>query len=185
MLLARFIRRKHCLLKKEQRHNNKMRSSRPQIPRTAKKMPLEQMKESLEDLGINTLKVERSVMAVDNRKQDGLYKRRGRSRQRDLSRNPLQTNKNESGLDFQEMSRIQRSRSRSQSRPRSKSRRAKSRTRAPSKGISSSSASYTAQVLKRKAIKSLNKQGKKHESDRHIPTKKPLHLFKGKKRTGR
>merc|ERR1712130_955353 len=186
-LLARFIRRKHYLMRKETAHQTKMRSSRPQIPRTDKKMPLKQMRDSLEDLGINIQKVSASVKEEESKKDESLYHRRGRSRARDLSLKPtnqsLQTNKNEAGLDFQELSRMQRrSKSRSKSMPRSRS---KSKSRPPSKGISSSSASHTAQVLKRKAIMSLNKRGKVHESDRHIYNPKPLHLFKGKKRTGR
>merc|ERR1712176_759383 len=136
------------------------------------------MRDSLEDLGINTQKVSRSVKDEKSKKEESLFQRRGRSRTRDLSKQTthqtLQTNKNESGLDFQELSRIQRrSRSRSKSMPRSRSK-SRSKSRPPSKGISSRSASATAQVLKRKAIKSLNRQGKVHESDRHIYNPKPL-----------
>ena len=190
LLLARFIRRTHTLMRKESAPQTKMRNSRPQIPRTNKKTPLKQMRESLEDLGINTQKVSKSVKEEESKQEESLYHRRGRSRKRDLSLQPshqaVQTNKNESGLDFQELSRMQRrSRSRSKSVPRSRSKsRSKSR-RPPSKGITSTSASQTAQVLKIKAIKSLQRRGKVHESDRHIYNPKPLHLFKGKKRTGR
>merc|ERR1712129_140544 len=186
-LLARFIRRKHFLIKTKSAEDSRTRNTRPQMPRTVTKLPLTHLKDKLEDLGIHTQKYHKSVMDEDKQQEDSLYRRRGRSRARDLSKAPIhqtvQSNKNESGLDFQELSRMQRrskSRGRSVSRSRSKSARAKSHP--PSKGMSSTSASATAHSLKMKAIKSIQRKGKIHESDRHIYNLKPLHLFKGKKR---
>ena len=146
------------------------------------------MKFSFDDLGINTRKVVKRVTADMNKKDESLFRRRGRSRFREITATTFQTNENKSGLDFQEIARLQsRSRgpSRNTSRTRSKSRnRSKSRThsKGPSKGISSIRASQTAQKLKRKAIAALNRKGRTHESDRRIYNNKPLHLFKGKNR---
>lgn len=169
-LLSKFILRKHDLIKKESSHKRKIRDSRPQIPRSSKKTNLSQLKYSLDDLGINTKKVVNTLKNQENKSKESLFHRRGRSRIRNKSDLNLDSNDNKSGLDFQEISRVQ-------NRSKSKSRQ---RTKTPSKGISSMKASETAQTLKKRAIFALNKKGRTHESDRRIYTQKPLHLFKGK-----
>eukprot|EP00485_Elphidium_margaritaceum_P002384 CAMPEP_0202688524 /NCGR_PEP_ID=MMETSP1385-20130828/4025_1 /ASSEMBLY_ACC=CAM_ASM_000861 /TAXON_ID=933848 /ORGANISM="Elphidium margaritaceum" /LENGTH=683 /DNA_ID=CAMNT_0049343517 /DNA_START=32 /DNA_END=2083 /DNA_ORIENTATION=+ len=185
-LLASYIWRKHVLMRRESAHQRKMRDSRPQIGRTDQKIAMSKMTESLDDLGIDCRKVTRSVQSVDSKQKDAMFHRRGRSRTRAIDgslANTMKSNANKSGLDFQEIARLQ-SRSRGPSnvdadRSRSKSR-ARSRSAAPSKGITSLKASETARKLKIKAISALNRKGKCHESDRRITNPKPTHLFKGK-----
>mmetsp|Transcript_71202 Transcript_71202/g.113184 ORF Transcript_71202/g.113184 Transcript_71202/m.113184 type:complete len:687 (+) Transcript_71202:84-2144(+) len=188
-LLASYIWRKHILMKKESAHNKKLRHSRPQIARNDKKLSLSELRYSLDDLGINTQRVSKTVKSAAEREEEALFHRRGRSRMREIDPTTLKRNENKSGLDFQEIARLQ-SRSRGASkaererdRARSKSRASsRSKSRPPAKGISSTMASETAFQLKRKAIAALNRQGKVHESDRRITSNKPLHLFKGKHR---
>eukprot|EP01084_Bolivina_argentea_P006104 11552_1 len=191
-LLNLYILRKHNLMRKESSHNRKIRNSRPQIPRNDKKIPISQLKYSFDDLGINTHKISKTIKINNNKKNESLYNRRGRSKIRQtqiiINNNDNNNNNNLSGLDFQQISRMQ-SRSKSITKPNKllskQEYRKRSRSKSkgpPSKGISSITASQTAQKLKRKAIMALNKQGKTHESDRKIYNTKPLHLFKGKNR---
>merc|ERR1711933_271683 len=92
------------------------------------------MKNSLDDLGINIRKVSKTVKTEDDKKKESLFNRRGRPRFRTIDSNTLKTNNNESGLDFQEISRLQ-------SRSKSKSRRTRTPSKIVSKGISSTKAS--------------------------------------------
>eukprot|EP01084_Bolivina_argentea_P013925 26067_1 len=166
-LLNDYILRKHHLMRSESALNRKTRDSRPQIPRTDKKIPIHSLKTSLADLGINTHKVSKTVRDERNERNE----KRGRSKTR-------------SDREADDILNIARAQSRSKSR---KATRMKGRSRSkssgpPSKGISSITASQTAQKLKQKAMIALNKQGRVHESDRRNYTAKPLHLFKGKSR---
>eukprot|EP00483_Globobulimina_turgida_P003758 UN03764 len=166
-------------MKKESSHNTKMRDSRPQIPRTKKQISINLLKHSFDDLGIKTHKISKTLKQEEDKKNESMYHRRGRSRFRTQTQPQIK----QSGLDFQEIARRQsRSRSAAETRSKSRSKSRGARVRAPSKGISSMSASETAQKLKRQAIFALNRQGKVHESDRRIFNPKPLHLFKGKGR---
>eukprot|EP01084_Bolivina_argentea_P065029 118547_1 len=191
-LLVKYIERKHILKRKESSQNRKVRDSRPQIGRPSKKISVNKLRESLDDLGIKTVKINKTIKNEENKKNESLFNRRGRSRMRSLNKMDYNYNDIDNdndnikkcGLDLQEIARRQsrsrnRSRNRSETGSRSRSR-SRSRPRPPSKGISSMNASQTAQKLKKEAIYALNKKGRVHESDRHIWTKKPLHLFKVK-----
>merc|ERR1711933_691781 len=69
-LLSSYILRKHHLMRAESSHNRKIRDSRPQIPRTDKKISINSMKNSLDDLGINIRKVSKTVKTeVDKKKR--------------------------------------------------------------------------------------------------------------------
>merc|ERR1712013_90072 len=191
-LLARFIKRKIILRVKDSHWGRARRDRRVQMPRMHQKIPLSELKADLGDLGIGLHKVSQSIKEQQEAKEK-LTQRRGRSR---LRKTALQKiggqpvvavpitvgNKNRS---FTEIQAIARAQSRSKSRTSRAAVRANSRSRsrarrAPSKGITSISASSTALTLKNKALKSLNRDGKCHPSDRHIYNPKPLHLFKGK-----
>jgi len=184
-LLHKYITRKMYMARKEGAAKKKHRNAQAQLTRAQKKMPLSELKEKLGDLGINTKKVAKSVHVDDAKRKERISRSRGRSRTRERQRPATSALSVKSGEDIQTIARTQsRSRSRGEKldpayRSRSRSR---SRVRAlmPSKGISSVKASKKADMLMRAALKHVHRSGAVCESDRHIATKKPVHLFKGK-----
>jgi len=191
-LLHRYISRKVYFAKKESSEKAKLRNHKPIMGRQQKKTPLSQLKEKLGDLGIDTEKVEKSVVGEDRKRNEALdRRRRGRSRTRTTPSERVSTSSTRpsdnvhSGKDIQDIARRQsRSRSRAEKAdPNYRSRsRSRSRVKGPSKGISSLRASKKADDLMKAALRSLNRQGKMNASDKHIYTQRPVHLFKGKQK---
>jgi len=182
-LLFRYIRRKRLLSKQLQSHKNAVRSNRSSLARADKTHSLNELQDKLQDLGIDTARVSRTIKE-EQTKRESTHRGRSHSRSRRDKNDPDEAaiiNDPKSSLDIQEIARSQ-SRGRSHGRSHSQARsdtRSRSRSRAPSKGISSLSASKMAHNLKLTAIKNIQSEGRKHESDRYIPNAKPKHLFSG------
>ena len=176
-LLHRYIERKMYFARVEGQKKRKLRNARPEMGRSQKKIPLSQLKESMQELGIDTDKVEDTVVDEATKRNMSIdRRRRGRSRTRESATSALKV---ATGRDLQAIARTQsRSRSRAEKADPNYRARSKSRARTPSKGISTMRASAKADDMMKRAMRSMNRKGMIHESDRRIDTKKPvLYLF--------
>lgn len=165
------IRKKKRLLVQQHRIKKSTAESRPTVPRKfdkERKYTSERMGRQLSDLGLDP------TLAV-NRARSRSLSRRGRKRER--------TSDGGEGMDIDtdrsdKKQKIRdRSRSRSQSRPPSEV--------VPGEGFKDSAQKVKAMKLGKKSMKKRNKEARKGEADRVIPTLKPKHLFSGKRSIGK
>lgn len=165
------IRKKKRLLVQQHRIKKSTAESRPTVPRKfdkERKYTSERMGRQLSDLGLDP------TLAV-NRARSRSLSRRGRKRER--------TSDGREGMDIDtdrsdKKQKIRdRSRSRSQSRPPSEV--------VPGEGFKDSAQKVKAMKLGKKSMKKRNKEARKGEADRVIPTLKPKHLFSGKRSIGK
>lgn len=165
------IRKKKRLLVQQHRIKKSTAESRPTVPRKfdkERKYTSERMGRQLSDLGLDP------TLAV-NRARSRSLSRRGRKRER--------ASIGGEGMDIDtdrsdKKQRIRdRSRSRSQSRPPGEV--------VPGEGFKDSAQKVKAMKLGKKSMKKRNKEARKGEADRVIPTLKPKHLFSGKRSIGK
>lgn len=148
------IREKRMLITMESREKKK--NEKPRLPRSAKKMNVTDMEESLGAMGVE----------FDSDDEETHY-----GRQRSKSTAKGEKRKREASA-----SRT-RSQSRSQSRP-------KSVTRDKS-GVRDETMAKKVKTIARKAQKPFNMDARKGEADRRFLDKKPRHLFSGKRKMGK
>lgn len=165
------IRKKKRLLVQQHRIKKSTAESRPTVPRKfdkERKYTSERMGRQLSDLGLDP------TLAV-NRARSRSLSRRGRKRERTIDGGEgmdIDTDRSDKKQKIRD-----RSRSRSQSRPPSEV--------VPGEGFKDSAQKVKAMKLGKKSMKKRNKEARKGEADRVIPTLKPKHLFSGKRSIGK
>lgn len=193
-MLAKYIQRKHILIRSASARKRKVNDTRAIIARPNRKMNIKDLEQDLGDLGIKTQKVRRSLKQEwQQRERHRTFIPGGKRSKTEKAFN--KGNEPQSGIDLQRMSMRSRSIHRSGSRPFSRSAlRSQSRDRrkniqfAKVKGsMNSLNACQSALLLKKQAMKNLNRRGIIHPSDKYVDKicKKPIHLFKGKGNKGR
>ncbi|KAF7805401.1 nucleolar GTP-binding protein 1-like [Senna tora] len=170
------IRKKKSLLIQEHRMKKSTAESRPIVPRKFdkdKKFTSERMGRQLSSLGLDP------SLAID-RARSRSVSRRGRKRERSPERG-ADGGADVMDIDVDSSSKKQRirsiSRSRSVSRPPSEV--------VPGEGFKDSAQKIKAIKLAKKSVKKRNKDARRGEADRVIPTLKPKHLFSGKRSIGK
>ncbi|KAI5356268.1 PREDICTED: nucleolar GTP-binding [Prunus dulcis] len=170
------IRKKKSLLIHEHRMKKSTAESRPTVPRKFdkdRKFTSKRMGRQLSDLGLDPR------MAI-NRARSRSVPRRGRKRERSVDRgDPGFGDAMDMDVDTpnKKLRMISRSRSRSRSRPPSEV--------VPGEGFKDSSQKSQALRKVKKSVKKRNKDARRGEADRVIPTLKPKHLFSGKRSIGK
>ncbi|KAJ9139683.1 hypothetical protein P3X46_030393 [Hevea brasiliensis] len=170
------IRKKKSLLIQEHRMKKSTAESRSIVPRKFdkdRKFTTERMGRQLSALGLDP------SLAI-NRARSRSLSRRGRKRERSLDRGD-----NDAGdaMDMDVDQQNKKLRMRSRSRSRSKSR--PPSEVAPGEGFKDSAQKVKALKLAKKSVKKRNKDARRGEADRVIPTLKPKHLFSGKRSIGK
>ncbi|XP_028779986.1 nucleolar GTP-binding protein 1 [Neltuma alba] len=169
------IRKKKSLLIQEHRKKKSTAESRPIVPRKHdkdRKFTTERMGRQLSSLGLDP------SLAID-RARSRSVSRRGRKRER----SPEGRGADVMDIDVDSSSKKQRTRSRSRSRSRSVSR--PPTEFVPGEGLKDSAQKIKAVKLAKKSVKKRNKDARRGEADRVIPTLKPKHLFSGKRSIGK
>ncbi|KAF8406489.1 hypothetical protein HHK36_008578 [Tetracentron sinense] len=164
------IRKKKSLLIQQHRIKKSTAESRPTVPRKFdkdKKFTSERMGRQLSALGLDP------TMAV-NRVHSRSVSKRGRKRERSLAREGENSG---DVMDVDQPSKKLRLRSRSTSRPPGEV--------VPGEGFRDSAQKVKALKLSRTSVKMRNKDARRGEADRVIPTLKPKHLFSGKRGIGK
>ncbi|KAK6922140.1 NOG, C-terminal [Dillenia turbinata] len=169
------IRRKKSLLIQQHRIKKSTAESRPTVPRKFdkdKKFTTERMGRQLSALGLDP------SLAIDRARGRSLS-RKGRKRERSLARAGSDAD-DAMDMDVDQPSSKKlrmRSRSRSRSRPPGEV--------VPGQGFKDSAQKVKAIKLVRKSQKVRNKDARRGDADRTIPTLKPKHLFSGKRSLGK
>ncbi|KAK6931108.1 NOG1, N-terminal helical domain [Dillenia turbinata] len=171
------IRRKKSFLIQQHRIKKSTAESRPTVPRKFdkdKKFTTERMGRQLSALGLDP------SLAIERARGRSLS-RKGRKRERSLARG------GSDGDDAMDMDVDQPSSKKLRMRSRSRSR---SRSRppgevVPGQGFKDSAQKVKAIKLVRKSQKVRNKDARRGDADRTIPTLKPKHLFSGKRSLGK
>ncbi|CAL5419008.1 unnamed protein product [Camellia sinensis] len=167
------IRKKKSLLIQQHRIKKSTAESRPTVPRKFdkdKKFTSMRMGRQLSSLGLDP------TLAINRARSQS----RGRKRERSLDRG-----NNDGGdamdLDAEQPNKklrtLSRSRSRSRSRPPGEL--------VPGEGFKDSAQKVKALKMAKKSVKKRNKDARRGEADRVIPTLKPKHLFSGKRPIGK
>ncbi|CAL8998109.1 unnamed protein product [Prunus brigantina] len=170
------IRKKKSLLIQQHRMKKSTAESRPTVPRKFdkdRKFTSKRMGRQLSDLGLDPR------MAI-NRARSRSVPRRGRKRERSVDRgDPGFGDAMDMDVDTpnKKLRMISRSRSRSRSRPPTEV--------VPGEGFKDSSQKSQALRKAKKSVKKRNKDARRGEADRVIPTLKPKHLFSGKRSIGK
>ena len=171
------IRKKKSLLIQQHRIKKSTAESRPTVPRKFDKnreFTTERMGRQLSDMGLNP------SLAINRARS----RSRGRKRERSLDRGD-----NDGGeamdMDVDRPNKMLRARSRSLSMSRSRSRSRPPSEVVPGEGFKDSAQKVKAHKLAKKSVKKRNKDARRGEADRVIPTLKPKHLFSGKRSIGK
>lgn len=162
------IRKKKALLIQEHRMKKRTAESRPIVPRKFDK-----------DRKFTTTRMGRqlSSMGVDPSAAIARSKSRGRKRERSLSR--VSADGDDMEIDGQQSNKKLRLRSRSRSKSRAPE------EVIPGEGFKDSEQKKKAIKKAKDATKKRNKEARRGEADRVIPTLKPKHLFSGKRTLGK
>ncbi|PON89181.1 Nucleolar GTP-binding protein [Trema orientale] len=171
------IRRKKSLLIQQHRIKKSTAESRPTVPRKFDKdreFTSERMGRQLSSLGLDP------TMAI-NRARSRSLSRKGRKRERSLDRGD--TDGDTMDMDTDTPNKKLRTRSRSLSMSRSRSR--PPTEASPGEGFKDSAQKSKAIKIAKKSVKIRNKNARRGEADRVIPTLKPKHLYSGKRSTGK
>ncbi|XP_057774667.1 nucleolar GTP-binding protein 1-like [Salvia miltiorrhiza] len=164
------IRKKKSLLIQQHRIKKSTAESRPTVPRKFdkdKQFTSERMGRQLSSLGLDP------SMAINRARS----KSRGRKRERSSDR------VDSMDVDGDQQNKKMRLKSRSMSRSRSKSR--PPGEVVPGEGFKDSAQKKKAIKIAKSSSKNRNKEARRGEADRVIPTLKPKHLFSGKRSTGK
>ncbi|XP_073302803.1 nucleolar GTP-binding protein 1-like [Primulina huaijiensis] len=168
------IRKKKSLLIQQHRIKKSTAESRPVVPRKFdkdKQFTTERMGRQLSSLGLDP------TMAINRARS----KSRGRKRERSLDRdgNDRAVSMDVDGDQPNKKMRLSRSlsRSRSKSQPPGEV--------VPGEGFKDTAQKQKAIKMAKRSVKKRNKDARKGEADRVIPTLKPKHLFSGKRSTGK
>ncbi|XP_042478580.1 nucleolar GTP-binding protein 1-like [Macadamia integrifolia] len=169
------IRKKKSLLIQQHRIKKSTAESRPTVPRKfdkERKFTSERMGRQLSALGLDPT-------AAINQARSRSVSRRGRKRERSLAREDGGTDAMDMDIDQsnKKLRMMSRPRSRSTSRPPSEV--------VPGEGFSDSKQKVKALKLAKKSVKRRNKDARRGEADRVIPTLMPKHLFSGKRSNGK
>ncbi|XP_044506533.1 nucleolar GTP-binding protein 1-like [Mangifera indica] len=167
------IRRKKSLLIQQHRIKKSTAESRPTVPRKfdkERKYTTQRMGRQLSSLGLDP------SLAMNRARS----KSRGRKRERSPDRGNIN---NGDAMDMDVDQPNKKLRLRSMSRSRSKSR--PPGEVAPGEGFKDSAQKVKAIKLGKKSVKKRNKDARRGEADRVIPTLKPKHLFSGKRSIGK
>lgn len=166
------IRKKKSLLIQQHRVKKSTAESRPIVPRKFdkdKQFTSERMGRQLSSLGLDPSK------AINRARS----KSRGRKRERSIGNEGADSME----VDGDQQNKKMRLRSRSMSRSRSKSR--PPGEVVPGEGFKDSAQKLKAIKISKSSSKNRNKEARKGEADRVIPTLRPKHLFSGKISTGK
>ncbi|OMO81679.1 hypothetical protein CCACVL1_12305 [Corchorus capsularis] len=171
------IRKKKSLLIQQHRIKKSTAESRPTVPRKFDKdreFTTKRMGRQLSRMGLDP------SLAIGRARS----KSRGRKRERSLDRGD-----NDGGeamdMDVDRPKKMLRARSRSQSMARSRSTSRPPSEVVPGEGFKDSAQKVKAYKLAKKSVKKRNKDARRGEADRVIPTLKPKHLYSGKRSTGK
>ncbi|XXG63455.1 hypothetical protein AAC387_Pa05g1646 [Persea americana] len=167
------IRKKKSLLIQEHRIKKSTAESRPTVPRKFdkdKKFTSERMGRQLSALGLDP-------MSAINRARSRSVSRRGRKRERSVASGGDNGDIMDMDVDQPNKRMRSRSRSRSQSRPPGEI--------VAGEGFKDSAQKTKALKLAKKSMMVRNKDARRGEADRVIPTLKPKHLFSGKRPIGK
>ncbi|KAK4260578.1 hypothetical protein QN277_003674 [Acacia crassicarpa] len=167
------IRKKKSLLIQEHRKKKSTAESRPIVPRKYdkdRKFTTERMGRQLSSLGLDP------SLAID-RARSRSVSRRGRKRERSPEDRGADLMDIDGGSSSKKLRTRSRSRSRSVSRPPTEF--------VPGEGLKDSAQKIKAVKLAKKSVKKRNKDARRGEADRVIPTLKPKHLFSGKRSIGK
>lgn len=167
------IRKKKSLLIQEHRIKKSTAESRPTVPRKfdkERKFTSQRMGRQLSALGLDPT-------SAINRARSRSISMRGRKRERSVARG----DDNGDAMDVDGNQPNKKSRARSRSR---------SQSRPPGEivvgeGFKDSAQKIKAMKIARKSVKARNKDARKGEADRVIPTLKPKHLYSGKRSNGK
>ncbi|KAF0903821.1 hypothetical protein E2562_029925 [Oryza meyeriana var. granulata] len=165
------IRKKKALLIQEHRMKKRTAESRPIVPRKFdkdRKFTTDRMGRQLSSMGFDP------SAAVDRARS----RSRGRKRERSLSR--AGSDVDDMDIDGQQSKKL---RVRSRSRSRSKSRAPEEVV--PGEGFKDSDQKKKAIKKAKDSVRNRNKEARRGEADRVIPTLKPKHLFSGKRSIGK
>ncbi|XVF19274.1 hypothetical protein REPUB_Repub11eG0095900 [Reevesia pubescens] len=171
------IRKKKSLLIQQHRIKKSTAESRPTVPRKFDKdreFTTERMGRQLSDMGLDP------SLAINRARS----KSRGRKRERSLDRGDNDVSE-AMDMDVDRPKKMLCARSRSQSMSRSRSRSRPPSEVVPGEGFKDSAQKVKAHKLAKKSVKKRNKDARRGEADRVIPTLKPKHLFSGKRSIGK
>lgn len=169
------IRKKKSLLIQQHRIKKSTAESRPTVPRRFdkdKKFTTKRMGRQLSALGLDP------SMAINRARSMS----RGRKRERSVDWGDKD---NDDAMDMDMDQPNKKLRLRSMSRPRSRSSSRPPSEVAPGEGFKDSAQKVKAIKLGKKSVKKRNKDARRGEADRVIPTLKPKHLFSGKRSIGK
>ncbi|XP_011006201.1 PREDICTED: nucleolar GTP-binding protein 1-like [Populus euphratica] len=169
------IRKKKSLLIQEHRMKKSTAESRPTVPRKFdkdRKFTTERMGRQLSAMGVDPSK-------AINRLRERSLSRRGRKRERSTDRG--HDDGDAMDMDVDQPNKKLRLRSTSRSRSRSRP----PNEVVPGEGFKDSVQKSKALKLFKKSAKKRNKDARRGEADRVIPTLKPKHLFSGKRSIGK
>lgn len=173
------IRKKKSLLIQQHRMKKSTAESRPTVPRKFDKdreFTTKRMGRQLSALGLDP------SLAI-NRARGRSLSRRGQKRERSADRGD--TDGDGMDVDTDTPNKKLRARSRSLSMSRSRSRSRPPTEVVPGEGFKDSTQKSKAIKIAKKSIKNRNKDARRGEADRVIPTLKPKHLFSGKRSIGK
>ncbi|KAF5735785.1 Nucleolar GTP-binding protein 1 [Tripterygium wilfordii] len=165
------IRKKKSLLIQQHRIKKSTAESRPTVPRKFDK----DRKYTAERMGRQL-----SALGLDPSRAISRSRSRGRKRERSRDR---EGNNGVDAMDVDQPNKKMRTRSRSMSMSRSRSRPPSEVV--PGEGFKDSAQKVKAIKIAKKSVRKRNKDARRGEADRVIPTLKPKHLFSGKRSTGK
>lgn len=172
------IRKKKSLLIQQHRMKKSTAESRPIVPRKFDKdreFTTKRMGRQLSALGVDpSLAIQRARGRSLSRRGE----KRGRSVDRDTDGDAMD-------VDTEAPNKKLRARTRSLSLARSRSRSRPPTEVVPGEGFKDSTQKSRAVKIAKKSIKKRNKDARRGEADRVIPTLKPKHLYSGKRSTGK
>lgn len=172
------IRKKKSMLIQQHRIKKSTAESRPTVPRKFdknKEFTSKRMGRQLSALGIDP------TLAINRARS----KSRGRKRERSLERGHTGGDAMDVDMDMDTPNKKLRTRSRSLSMSRSRSRSRPPTEVVPGEGFKDSIQKGKALKLAKNSFKKRNKDARRGEADRVIPTLKPKHLFSGKRSIGK
>uniref|UniRef100_J3LSD3 NOG C-terminal domain-containing protein n=2 Tax=Oryza brachyantha TaxID=4533 RepID=J3LSD3_ORYBR len=165
------IRKKKALLIQEHRMKKRTAESSPIVPRKFdkdRKFTTDRMGRQLSSMGFDP------TAALDRARSQS----RGRKRERSLSRAGIDGD--DMDIDGQQSKKL-----RAMSRPRSRSKSRAPEEVVPGEGFRDSAQKKKAIKKAKDSVKNRNKEARRGEADRVIPTLKPKHLFSGKRSIGK
>ncbi|XVF04712.1 hypothetical protein REPUB_Repub05bG0108700 [Reevesia pubescens] len=171
------IRKKKSLLIQQHRIKKSTAESRPTVPRKFDKdreFTTERMGRQLSNMGLDP------SLAINRARS----RSRGRKRERSIDRGD-NDGVEAMDMDVDRPNKMLRVRSSSLSMPRSRSRSRPPSEVVPGEGFKDSAQKVKAHKLAKKSVKKRNKDARRGEADRVIPTLKPKHLFSGKRSIGK